>query len=143
MITSLEFKKLDKDARAPFRAHVTDAGFDLYCTSFDDDGDVITYHTGIAVNIPDGHCGLLLARSSVYKKDLVLANGVGLIDQDYHGELIFKYRKTQPFSKSFAVGDRIGQIMIMPFLLAKLVEVDEFSRGSERGDGGFGSSGEK
>ena len=90
----IKFLRLDIRAVAPSKAHPTDAGFDLTAISVEEDRkrNIVTYHTGIAVSIPEGYFGLLCPRSSVYKHQLQQANGLGIIDQNYIGELIFCWR---------------------------------------------------
>ena len=135
------FKKLDDKAVIPSRAHEGDAGWDLTCTSFEyNKNDLITYHTGIAMAIPENHVGLLFPRSSVFKQDLILSNCVGVIDSSYRGEIMLKFRTTQPFSKRYDIGERIGQIIIMPYPSIEFSEVDTLPD-SDRGEGGYGSSG--
>lgn len=138
----VRFKKICPDAVAPSRAHSTDAGFDLTAISAEEDHchGVLTYHTGIAVEIPDGHVGLLFPRSSVYKHQLQLSNSVGVIDSGYRGEVLFKFRICQPPTSRYSVGDRIGQIIILPYPEVEFSESDELSE-TDRGDGGYGSSG--
>ena len=140
----VEFKKLVDGAVIPTRAHMTDAGFDLTCTSIFEggfDAETITYGTGVAVNIPQGYVGLLCSRSSIYKKDLIQNNSVGIIDAGYTGELIFKFRKMQPFTRRYEIGDKIGQLVIIPLPDIELEEVKDFSVPTDRGDNGFGSTG--
>ena len=137
----VEFKKLVENAVVPTKAHPTDAGFDLTCTSFEyDKNDLITYHTGIAMAIPENHVGLLFPRSSVFKQDLILSNCVGVIDSSYRGEIMLKFRTMQPFSKRYSVGERVGQLIIMPYPSVEFSEVDSLPE-SDRGEGGYGSSG--
>ena len=140
----LKFKKLTPDAVMPMKAHPSDAGFDLTAVSVEEDRkrNIVTYHTGIAVSLPEGYFGLLCPRSSVYKHQLQLANGLGIIDQGYHGELIFKYRIVQPHISRYPVGERVGQLVIVPYPELELEEVDELEN-SDRGEGGFGSSDHK
>lgn len=140
----IEFKKLSGKAVLPTKAHATDAGFDLICTSIFEggfDSETITYGTGVAVNIPQGYVGLLCSRSSIYKKDLIQNNSVGIIDAGYTGELVFKFRKMQPYSRRYELGDKIGQLVIVPLPDIELEEVKDFSAPTERGDNGFGSTG--
>jgi dUTP pyrophosphatase len=126
------------------KAHPSDAGFDLTAVSVEEDRkrNIVTYHTGISVSLPEGYFGLLCPRSSVYKHQLQLANGLGIIDQGYHGELIFKYRIVQPHISRYPVGERVGQLVVVPYPELELEEVDEFED-SDRGTGGFGSSDNK
>lgn len=138
----VKFKKVHSDVKSPTKAHSTDAGWDLTCYVIDEDPKrgIITYHTGVCVKLPKNHFALLCPRSSVYKHKLQLANGLGVIDENYTGELIFKYRILHPNTTRYEVGDRIGQIVILPRPDFEFEEVDELEE-SDRGEGGFGSSG--
>ena len=138
----IKFKKLSASAVMPRKAHVSDAGFDMTCTRFEvTNGELFTYHTDIAVEIPDGHVGLLFPRSSIYKQDLLLTNSVGVIDSGYRGEVMFKFKPiAYEVKQHYQVGDRIGQLIIIPYPYIEFVEAEELSD-SERGEGGYGSSG--
>lgn len=140
----VKFKKLHPDARTPIRATDGSAGWDLTMCDYSPCGDgVINYHTGIAVEIPKGFVGILCARSSCSKYRHILANGIGIIDSDYRGELIFKFyilRTAENEAICYKRGDRIGQLVIVPCPAVELVEVEELSE-TERGTGGFGSTG--
>lgn len=136
----IRFKKLSPSAVVPRKAHASDAGFDLTCTRYEvTNGELFTYHTDIAVEIPDGYVGLLFPRSSIYKQDLFLTNSVGVIDSGFRGEVTVKFRP-HLFAKPYDKGDRVAQMIIMPYPHIDLVEVDELSD-SDRGDGGYGSTG--
>lgn len=143
----VKIKKLYEDSMLPTKAHATDAGYDLYAhsKSLDDDFNVV-YGSGIAMEIPKGYVGLVFPRSSNAKKDLLLSNSVGVIDSGYRGEISFKFKLapsryfTYALSKRYEIGDRIGQIIIMPYPEIEFEEVEELSE-SERGEGGYGSSG--
>lgn len=139
----VKIRKLCDSAVVPSYAHDTDAGLDITATSksYDADGNVV-YGTGLAMEIPYGHVGLLFSRSSNAKKQLLLSNGVGVIDAGYRGEITFKFKRTPPYdeSKEYNVGDRIGQLIIMPYPKIDFVVCETLS-GSERGVGGYGSSG--
>ncbi len=104
--------------------------------------DTITYGTGIAIEIPRGSVGLVYPRSSVRKKDLILANSVGVIDSGYRGEIQVTFKKVSNTSAAqfYTVGERVCQIVIMPHPSVRFVEVRGLSD-SERGVGGHGSSG--
>ena len=139
----VKFKKVNPDVKhGPEKAHADDAGFDLWCYSVDEDRTrgIVSYGTGIAVEIPEGYVGLLVPRSSVYKVQLQQANGVGVIDSGYRGELVFKYRVVQPHIKRYGIGERIGQLVILPIPEVEMEEVDELSP-SDRNTSGFGSTG--
>lgn len=105
-------------------------------------GPLEVYDTGLAFEIPPGHVGLVFPRSSVTTKTtLMLGNGVGVIDSDYRGTVKFQYRLINPtVKKVYEVGDRIGQLMILPLPMVEFIESTELSDTS-RGEGGFGSTG--
>lgn len=140
-------KKLDSNAVLPTYARHGDAGMDLTATSksYDEHGNVC-YGTGLAFEIPNGFAGFLFPRSSNTKKDLILGNSVGVIDSGYRGEVVFKFRELLPSerdiefgAREYEVGDRIGQIVIIPVSQIEFNVVDELST-TDRGVGGFGSS---
>lgn len=139
----VKIKKLHPNAVIPVYSKPGDAGLDLTATSIDDDsyGNIV-YGTGLAIEIPEGYVGLLYPRSSNSKTDLYLTNHVGVVDSGYRGELMFKFRPINGIADAYiyAVGDRIGQLIIMPYPSIKFVETDELSD-SDRGVGGFGSTG--
>jgi dUTP pyrophosphatase len=114
----------------------------LVATSVSEDRkrNIITYGTGIAVEIPEGNVGYIFPRSSVYKHQVSLANCVGVIDSSYRGEIFLKFRIVQPHISRYTVGDKIGQLIIQPYPEIEFEEVDELNE-SDRGEGGFGSSG--
>lgn len=139
----LKFKKLSDKAMIPFYGSEGSAGLDLTAISVVDDGNNLIYNTGIAVKIPDGYVGLLFPRSSVYKQNLVMANSVGVIDSDYTGEIKIIFKKLPDILnifKSFIPGDRIAQLVIVPYPKLILEEVSELPK-TERGANGFGSTG--
>ena len=139
----VNIKKITADAVIPQYAKPGDAGLDLTAvwTSYDHKTSVKTYGTGLCVEIPDGYVGLLFPRSSVHKFSLTLANCVGVIDSGYRGELIFKFRVlSEGNNHSYAKGDRVGQLLILPYPKIEFQEVKELET-SDRGEGGFGSTG--
>jgi dUTP pyrophosphatase len=139
-------KKLHPEAVIPEYAKDGDAGLDFTAVAmeFNANYNYIEYFTGIAIEVPEGHVGLMFPRSSVSKTDLALTNCVGVIDSGYRGEIKFRYRfpkdMNYPMIRKYQEGERIGQLIIMPYPQIELEEVSELSD-SERGDGGFGSSG--
>ncbi|MBR6249716.1 MAG: dUTP diphosphatase [Bacteroidales bacterium] len=137
----LRFKKNDTLAQTPTKAHATDAGFDMYVAkiSIDEATNIVTYNTCISVEIPDGHVGLLFPRSSVYKTQQSLCNSVGVVDSGYRGDVQFKYYMRNR-DVIYKVGEKCGQIMILPYPEVTFEEANELSS-SDRGEGGFGSSG--
>jgi dUTP pyrophosphatase len=138
----VRIKKLNEIAVIPSYAKDGDAGMDLIATSIiGEEPFQITYGLGIALEIPKGFVGLVFPRSSIRKTDLSLTNCVGVIDSGYRGELQATFRKHKGVaSKTYEVGDRIAQIMIIPYPPIEFDEVAELSD-TERGDGGFGSTG--
>jgi dUTP pyrophosphatase len=141
----LRFKLLSEAARLPTRAHDGDAGLDLYAAesaTLAPAGGRKDVGTGVAVEIPFGHAGLVLPRSgSARKHGVTLTNAPGLIDAGYRGELRVLLLNTDPNEPfEVAVGDRVGQLVVVAVALAEPVEADELSD-SARGEGGFGSSG--
>jgi dUTP pyrophosphatase len=128
----------------PTRAHAGDAGLDLHAceNAHIGPGERWSVGTGIAAEIPDGHCGLVLPRSGLARDHgIALVNAPGLIDAGYRGELRVLLLNTDP-AETFrvAAGDRIAQLVISPIVLPEPVEAPELAE-SARGDGGFGSSG--
>lgn len=140
----LAFAKLVEEAVLPTRAHDGDAGLDLYaCESAHiGPGERWSVGTGVAVEIPEGHAGLVLPRSGLAKKHgIALVNSPGLIDSGYRGEIRVLLLNTDPADIfRVAPGDRIAQLLITPIVTAEPVEAAVLSD-SARGDGGFGSSG--
>ena len=166
----VNIKKLVPEAVLPLYAKVGDAGMDLVATSVDHSNEYyIEYGTGLAVEIPEGYVGLIFPRSSNSKKDLQLCNSVGVIDSGYRGEIKLRYRRIiNPTPKRnfvvtdvqwqeeldsntpiqrikadfscYGIGDKVGQIIIMPIPFITFIEVQELSE-TVRGDGGFGSTG--
>lgn len=141
---NVKIKKLNENAVIPSYAKHGDAGMDLTATSkYYDEHDNACYGTGLAFEIPRGYVGLLFPRSSNTQKDLVLGNSVGVIDSGYRGEVVFKFKaalkRSDRKQELHEVGDRIGQIIIMPYPQINFVEVGELSN-SDRGTGGFGST---
>ena len=130
-------------AEPPTRAHPTDAGLDLAAseTTHIAPGVVTLVPTGVAVAIPEGHVGILAARSSLAtKKAMTLANGVGIIDSDYRGEIKIPIIPLDGCHNLIQAGQKIAQLIILP-IAAPTVEVVSELPESARGHGGFGSTG--
>lgn len=145
----VKIKKLNENAVIPSYAHDTDAGLDLVATSYEykDDIKCHVYGTGLAFEIPKGYVGLIFPRSSNRKTESYLTNHVGVIDSGYRGEVMFSFKtrdfkegEIQQLNKPYEIGDRVGQLIIMPYPKIKFVEVDELSD-SDRGENGHGSTG--
>jgi dUTP pyrophosphatase len=137
----VKIKRLKPNAVIPTYAKEGDAGMDLVATEIlKDTPEQITYGTGLAMEIRDGFVGLVFPRSSIRKTGLQLSNSVGVIDSGYRGELQATFNKVFGGDNFYKVGDRIAQIIIIPYPQIEFEEVEELSD-SERGEGGFGSTG--
>ena len=136
---NVKIKKLHPDAVVPKYAKKGDAGLDLTAVDVVADGSTLTYKTGLAVEIPPWHVGLLFPRSSVYKTGQTLTNCVGVIDSGYRGEIMLKYTLS-PYAKEYDIGDRVGQLIIMPYPKIHFVEVKNLTP-TDRGEEGYGSTG--
>lgn len=152
----VKIKKLGSLAVIPSYSRFGDAGMDMTATSkyYDDHGNVC-YGTQISLEIPLGFVGYIFPRSSNAKKDLILSNSVGVIDSGYRGEVIFKFKPVAKIEEcsddsirvddwyndleSYKIGDRVGQLIIMPIPKIEFIEVDELSN-TDRGVGSFGST---
>lgn len=141
----INIKKLTKTAKIPTRQHEGDAGYDLYA----DIQEPVTIephttefiHTGIAVEIPDGYFGAIFARSGLASKQgLRPANCIGVCDSRYRGEYMVALHNDSVNERTVSPGDRIAQLIVMPYLDVEFNEVDELAS-TERGDAGFGSTG--
>lgn len=159
---TIKFKKLDPRAVIPSYAHDGDVGMDLTAISldYDADKDLYIYHTGLALESDYGYGTFLFPRSSNCKTDAYLTNHVGIADSAiYRGEIQLRYKNRDRYRKSFwewlsgkidveralskapyKVGDRVGQMVVFPYPEVHIQVVDELSE-TERGTGGFGSTG--
>lgn len=141
-------KKLNENAKLPSRATEGSAGADLYAVCESDFIEIpahetVLIHTGLAFEIPDGFVGLVFARSSLgTKRGLAPANKVGVIDSDYRGEVMVSLHNHTNMLQQIDNGERIAQLVIVPFLKADFILSDELDD-TERGAGGFGSTGKK
>ena len=140
----VNFKKVNKKAVTPTYAKDGDAGLDITSISREivitGDYEYVEYRTGLAFEIPVGHVGLLFPRSSVSKKDMFLSNAVGVIDSGYRGEVTFRFKRLAWDSTLYNVGEKIGQLVIIPYPQIELELVKELSE-TERGENGYGSTG--
>ena len=138
----VSIKRLHENAILPFYAKESDAGMDLVAISIKENTTFqITYGLGIALEIPDGFMGLIFPRSSIRNTELILSNSVGVVDAGYRGELQATFNKSNGLdSIAYKVGDRVCQLIIIPHPIIELEEVSELTN-TERGDGGFGSTG--
>lgn len=138
----VKVKKLHKKAVIPKYAKDGDAGLDLIATSkwYDEENEKVAFGFGLAFEIPRGYVGLLFPRSSNRKTKLLLSNAVGVLDSGYRGEVMAFWTPVERPVKNYEVGDKVVQLLIVPYPEIEMVEVEELSD-SERGSGGFGSSG--
>lgn len=145
---TLKIKRLTDNAVMPIRAHEGDAGIDLTCTTITQELNeagqlILVYHSGIAVQIPDGYVGLLFPRSSISKKSITATNSVGVIDAGYRGEVMFKMRSTTDVVPAiYKPGERFAQLVIVPIAQYEIEEASELDP-SDRGENGYGSTGDK
>jgi len=135
----LKIKKLHDKAVMPKKAHPTDAGIDLTAVDKITTDQYIEYKTGLAMEIPAGHVGLLIPRSSMTKKDLMMKNSIGVIDSDYRGEVTARFIGLES-GNIYEVGERIAQLVIIPIPELEIKEVKELNK-TIRGEGGYGSTG--
>lgn len=158
-MTSIKFKKIDSDAIIPHKATPDSIGLDLCTTGkhfFDNnpDNNTVYWNTGLSVEPPNGYYFQIHARSSLHKKGWMLANSVGIIDPDYRGELIIALKPSNIETDDdgyivnnwtpIEAGTRIAQLILCKNYMSEfsIDEVDELSK-TIRGDGGFGSTGNK
>lgn len=147
MTQTVWYKKLDERAVEPKYGSAAAAGADLYAILDEPltlaPGQTTLVHTGLAVELPAGFVGLVCARSGLAtKRGLAPANKVGVVDADYRGELMVALHNHGAEAQTIDHGERVAQFMIVPYLTAQYVEVDELSD-TVRGEGGFGSTGTK
>lgn len=146
----VKIRRLVVEAKIPHYATSGSAGMDLTAISkgYDFDGNIV-YDTGLSFEIPEGYVGLLFPRSSICKYMITLTNSVGVIDSDYRGSIQFKFKPAIPnltelgnieeSPDDYKVGDRIGQIIIIPYPNIEFEEVVELSV-TDRGKYGYGST---
>lgn len=146
MRPTVKIQKLNANATVPSYGSVAAAGADLYALI--EEGKVtvaphmtVFVHTGIAMEIPEGYAGLIYARSgTACKRDLAPANKVGVVDSDYRGEIMVALHNHGELPQTVENGERIAQMIITPYLSVDFVEAASLDD-TERGDGGFGSTG--
>lgn len=143
----IRIKKLDERAVIPTYGTQFSAGADLYNLEGEsitvNPGETVMIHTGLAVEIPTGYCGLVFARSGLAsKRGLAPANKVGVVDSDYRGECMVALHNHSDKPAVVEGGERVAQMVIVPYIYAEYEECDELSS-TDRGSGGFGSTGTK
>ena len=143
----LKIKKLLPEATWPVYGSANAAGADLYALTDHDirigANETAVVHTGLAAEIPEGYVGLIFARSGLAtRKGLAPANKVGVIDSDYRGEIRVALHNDSKYMQTVEPYERIAQLVVMPYVFARFEESEELSD-TERGEGGFGSTGSK
>ena len=145
---NIQIKLLTETARLPKRATEGSAGYDL-CADIKEPitiprGEIFPVPTGVCIELPHKNLvAVVCARSGLaLKQGLALCNGIGVIDSDYRGEIFFAMVNNDSEPKTVENGERIGQLMIMPVIQADYEIVSELDE-TERGEGGFGSTGIK
>lgn len=139
----MKIKRLNENAIIPTRGSSAAAGYDLYTTdeTMIAPGQTVLVGTGLAMEIPEGYFGAVFARSGLATKEgLRPANCVGVIDADYRGELKVPLHNDSDVERPVTAGERIAQLVIMPFLAVDFEKTDELSD-TARSTGGFGSTG--
>jgi dUTP pyrophosphatase len=134
----INIKKLKKEAIIPKYALNGDAGMDVVAITKNETEKYVEYGTGLAFEIPKNCVCLIFPRSSVCNKDLILSNCVGVLDSGYRGELRLRFKKLG--HETYNVGDKVGQIIILPFPKIVFEEVKNLSS-TQRNENGFGSTG--
>lgn len=139
----VRIKRLSENAVIPSYANPGDAGLDLVATyvKVEDHNKYgfFEYGTGISIEIPKGYVGLVFPRSSISKTGLMLSNAVAVIDSSYRGEIKLRYKYISG-TASYEVGDRVAQLIILPYPIVEFEEAEELSE-TQRASGGFGSTG--
>ena len=142
---NIQVKKLKNNAQLPTRGSAYAAGYDLYACLDEaitiDAGETVKVGTGLSIAVPEGYFGAIFARSGLAAKEgLRPANCVGVADSDYRGEYIVALHNDSSVTRTVTPGERIAQLVIMPFLSVTFEEAQELDA-TERGEGGFGSTG--
>lgn len=139
----VKIKRLDLAAKIPSYSKTHDACMDITAISesyINNDGyGYIEYGTGLAFEVPEDHVMLIFPRSSISNTGMLLSNSVGVLDSGYRGELRFRFKYIKD-SVKYNIGDRVGQLMIIPRPVIEFEEVDDLDA-TDRGSGGFGSTG--
>ena len=138
-MTELKYKLLGARAVAPKYATEGAGAFDLTTTRVVERDDYVEYYFDIAFEIPKHHVGILIPRSSVSTRGQLLANGIGVIDSDYRGEVTARFVRSKAY-KPYDVGDRVVQMMIIKLPFIELKQVKQLGE-TDRDTGGYGSTG--
>ena len=145
LLAKIKIKKLTDTAKTPTRGSEHAAGYDMYADVKEDvqikPHETVKIGTGLAMEVPDGYFGAIFARSGLASKEgLRPANCVGVCDSDYRGEYIVAIHNDSEETRTITAGERIAQLVVMPYLPVTFDEVAELTD-TNRGEGGFGSTG--
>jgi len=141
----VKFKKLHADTKLPVKGSLDAACFDVYAHSAERDYEgLLTYKLGFSTEIPEGWMAVVVPRSNLSKQKWSLGNSIGIIDSDYRGEWMVKFRAIgHTYGPApYKVGERVAQVYFQKVVDVEFEEVEELST-TERGEGGFGSTGTK
>lgn len=140
---NIRIKKTNPNAILPSYSKLGDAGMDLTAISKEivDNGThgYISYDFGLSLEIPEGYVGLIFPRSSISNTGAILSNSVGVVDSSYRGSISARFKQI-PNTIEYNVGDRVAQLLIIPYPQVTFEEVQELDE-TERGTGGYGSTG--
>lgn len=141
----LRVKRVTDTSILPIRGSEKAAGIDLYADITEPielmPGDTVMFGSGIACDFPSGYWGMVVPRSSIgIKKKLGIINTVGVIDEDYKGEIKLAFHNYGKIAQTITPGERVAQMILLPYVLYDIVETDTLTE-SERGEGGIGSTG--
>ena len=134
----IKLKKLHPNAIIPKYMRPGDAGMDVYAFSVDVKDKYVEYGTGLSFELPENYVMLVFPRSSISDKDLIMKNCVGILDSGFRGELKLRFKKEG--EDIYKVGERIGQLLILPYPSIEFEEAEKLSE-SSRGQRGLGSTG--
>lgn len=137
----IKIEKIVPEVEIPKYASNGDAGMDLIATSEKQEGGYVEYGTSLKMEIPEGYMGLIFPRSSISKKNMQLCNAVGVIDSSYRGEIKCRFKPSSSGKGKYSIGDKVAQLVILPYPKVEFDVVESLDE-TERGDGGFGSTGE-
>ena len=138
---NIKFKKV-REVETPIYASEGAAAMDLFAATegeYNQVGDYYEFKTGIALQIPQNYVGILAPRSSITNKRMMLGNSLGVIDEDFRGEVTVRLKAIEGTLNNYQKGERIAQLLIVPCIKAQLIKVDELDE-TVRGEGGYGST---
>jgi dUTP pyrophosphatase len=138
----MKIKPLYPESKLPTKATDGSIGHDLYAHTVSKGAYYIEYGTGIAIQPPEGYYAIIVPRSSISNRGLSLANSLGIIDPDFIGELKLRFYEIDSKYDHYEVGEKIGQLILLPIIPINIEIVDSLKE-TERGSGGFGSTGQK